>query len=715
MGKDNQLDMLLRHGRRLQVGDCEVDLALNEIRSQDRSTRLTPKAAAVLEVLLYTAGQPVSRERLLAEAWRGEFPTEDVVTHAIGELRRAFGDDTRAPTYIRTLARVGYALVAPAGPLRDVPATADAAPEPETAATRSRRLPWLAAALLLAVVAAAGGWWLPAGRDAPGSAPLIHAPLLQPDPVTSLPGGELFPALSPDASLMAFSADPEGTGLRVYLQVPGADRAARRFSDAPADREVYPVFSPDGRELMLQRILDGSCSIIVASVLGGGERVVGECSPRLVMHLAWAPDGKALLVPWMGQEQARLHRLDLATGALVPLAYPTAPGAGDVQARYSPDGSQIALRRGPMPHSDLYVMGADGRGLRRVTSLHAQMAGFDWTPDGRSLVFSSDHEGQIGLFRVSLADGSIRPLGVPRAWWPDIASLRDELVFMRDASSMQVAELVLDGKEDLEPRLLAPSSRSNYGAVYAPDDQRVAMVSDRTGRDGLYVVDGAATRRLVEHADGRIVEPHWSADGRELLYVLRGRGSRLFVVDVGSGRGSEATPPGHTVMSATFSPDGAAIVFTSDRSGLWELWWLDRGEGAGPPRQLTRSGGRHAAFVDARRLVYAAGGDAGPLRMLDLATGTSQPLGVSIGYWNQHGWQVDADGMHALLGSDDLGIYRRGWAETAWTLVEPLAATPLGEFRLALDRPRARALVTVTPQEEGDIFRLSGATLDASH
>src|SRR5690606_31258440 len=229
-----------------------------------------------------------------------------------------------------------------------------------------------------------------------------------------------FPALSPDASLLAFSADPDGKGPRIYLQVPGADRPARRLSGAPADSEFYPVFSPDGRELMLQRVLDGSCSIVIASVLGGAERVVGECSPRLVTHMDWTPDGKGLLLPWTIEGQARLHRLEIATGVLTPLEYPTTPGSGDVQGRYSPDGRWIALRRGPMPHSDLYVMRSDGRALRRVTTLRAQMPGFDWSPDGKALVFSSDHEGLIGLFRVSLEDGGIRPLGVQRAWWPDV-------------------------------------------------------------------------------------------------------------------------------------------------------------------------------------------------------------------------------------------------------------------------------------------------------
>src|SRR5690606_24868329 len=121
MGREDQIQRWMQQSRRLRVGDCRVDLSLNEIQRGEETVRLTPKAAGVLEVLLFIAGQPASRERLLAEVWRGEFPTDDVVTQAIGELRRAFGDDPRTAAYIRTLPRVGYALVAPVEPYAAAP------------------------------------------------------------------------------------------------------------------------------------------------------------------------------------------------------------------------------------------------------------------------------------------------------------------------------------------------------------------------------------------------------------------------------------------------------------------------------------------------------------------------------------------------------------------------------------------------------------------
>uniref|UniRef100_UPI0005BD296E winged helix-turn-helix domain-containing protein n=1 Tax=Xanthomonas sp. SHU 166 TaxID=1591170 RepID=UPI0005BD296E len=151
----------------MQVGDCLVLLSLREVHAPRarRPQRLTPKAMGVLRVLLGQPGQVVEREALLAQVWPDTQPTNDVVTQAITQLRKAFAAGVRgeAPVYIETLAKTGYRLVAPVQALPDVEAEADAAAAPsldtdaatETAAARvpaiapaaRRRAPsWLAAA-----------------------------------------------------------------------------------------------------------------------------------------------------------------------------------------------------------------------------------------------------------------------------------------------------------------------------------------------------------------------------------------------------------------------------------------------------------------------------------------------------------------------------------------------------------------------------------------
>ena len=83
--------------------------------------KLTPKAAAVLAVLIGRAGQPVTRDELFASVWGDVVVGDAALTACIQELREALGDDARRPRFIETRHRRGYRFVA-----RLAPATPEA-------------------------------------------------------------------------------------------------------------------------------------------------------------------------------------------------------------------------------------------------------------------------------------------------------------------------------------------------------------------------------------------------------------------------------------------------------------------------------------------------------------------------------------------------------------------------------------------------------------
>ncbi len=92
-----------------------------------REIKLTPKAARVLGVLIARAGEPVSKDELFGDVWRGTVVGDDALVTCIQELRKALGDDARKPKYIETRHRRGYRFVAP------VDGAAAAAPAPARA------------------------------------------------------------------------------------------------------------------------------------------------------------------------------------------------------------------------------------------------------------------------------------------------------------------------------------------------------------------------------------------------------------------------------------------------------------------------------------------------------------------------------------------------------------------------------------------------------
>jgi adenylate cyclase len=96
-----------------RVGPWQVDPARNELEKEGTTVRLEPKAIEVLAYLAARPGDVVPREEMLLAIWPGVIVGDDALTQAIIKLRRALGDDAHKPTYIETISKRGYRLVAP--------------------------------------------------------------------------------------------------------------------------------------------------------------------------------------------------------------------------------------------------------------------------------------------------------------------------------------------------------------------------------------------------------------------------------------------------------------------------------------------------------------------------------------------------------------------------------------------------------------------------
>lgn len=96
-----------------RVGSWLVQPQINSISREGESRRLEPQVIEVLVHLHQRAGQVVSKEEFFETVWKGRHVTDEALTNAIWELRRAFGDQAREPRYIETIPKRGYRLIAP--------------------------------------------------------------------------------------------------------------------------------------------------------------------------------------------------------------------------------------------------------------------------------------------------------------------------------------------------------------------------------------------------------------------------------------------------------------------------------------------------------------------------------------------------------------------------------------------------------------------------
>ncbi len=475
--------------------------------------------------------------------------------------------------------------------------------------------------------------------------------------MTSDAGSESAPAVSPDGTRVAHLRSrrvDDHVEVTLELRALGAAEGVvlARRDEHGAPRQ--PAWSPDGTRVAFERLDGTRCRIaVVAIATPGVVQELGDCVAveDYANPIAWRPDGRAIvfarpLDPADRTGQTLLYELDLASGAVTRLPIEAPPGALFHPA-WSPDGSRLGFLLGPVDHA-LFAVVARGGGKARVIGSEATLLrGFDWLPDGRSVVLSSGRE----LWQVDVDSGARERLSLPGAIQPAVARQRAVLVYAEVAAvatNLQWQSLpTADGKAvpyASSGALLFPSTRHSGLPRFSVDGRQLAFVSDRSGGEQVWVgdADGIGAKPLTVRNDGTVIDDlAWSVSGDAVAVAShahdgRGRVTLWTTVD---GIGTElATAPGRY----------AAVA----RAAGGDAWWLAGGEAAG--RAVRLGGGAPHVVDDAGAVIaladpgdgflyFARRGDPGLFRRALSAGGAVQRLAGSDRADDEAGWQVDGE------------------------------------------------------------------------
>jgi len=100
-----------------RIGDWLIEPSLNRISRGEETIQFELKWMDALVCLAERAGEVVSRIEIIDRVWATEFITDNTLTHTIAEIRNALGDDAKKPTFVETIHRRGYRLIAPVKPV----------------------------------------------------------------------------------------------------------------------------------------------------------------------------------------------------------------------------------------------------------------------------------------------------------------------------------------------------------------------------------------------------------------------------------------------------------------------------------------------------------------------------------------------------------------------------------------------------------------------
>ncbi len=321
------------------------------------------------------------------------------------------------------------------------------------------------------------------------------------------------------------------------------------------------------------------------------------------------------------------------------LAYPT----------LSPDGKLLAYVAGAgFLAGDIFVVPASGGQPRRLTSDRRFLAGLAWTADGKEIVFSSNRGGLFRLWRISASGGAPEPLNVAAedAIFPAIASKADRLAYVHahsDPNIWRVAGPAWKGRRPAPLKLIA-SSRYDSGARFAPDGNRIAFASDRSGSTEIWTCggDGANPIQLTSLNGADVGSPRWSPDGKTIAFDARVEGhGDVFVISGEGGSPRRLTTGPFENNVPTWSRDGNWIYFSSNRTGTWQIWKIQAAGGSAT--QVTKEGGFFAEeSIDGKSLYLWLEG--GTIWRMPVEGGA--PVRILEGVRNFAWWRTAAGGIY---------------------------------------------------------------------
>jgi len=572
----------------IRFGAFELDPNGGQLRKSGLRIKLRPQAVEVLILLARRSGEVVSREAIQKELWSdGTIVDFDQgLNFCIRQIRTALGDDADSPRFIETIPRRGYRFLVPVtvsdvAPAVLVPESPVAPPSPEG---RLRRVPyWISAAIL--VLAAGFAWYFWPDRESP----VWRSVLL-----TSYPGSERNPALSPDGSRVAFSWDGQKQdNFDIYVKLI-ASGAPLRLTTSPAE-DLNPVWSPDGGTIAFLRNLGFHRSeLLLIPALGGPEQRLAEARTEFRLpSLAWSPDGRWLVVSHRERE-GEPHALFLVsaqTGDKRRLTTVPRMLYGDFAPAFSPDGRSLAFcRLAGHGTSEVHLLRLS-RDLtaagepRRLSSGGRWATSPVWFGDGRRIAYlSADRFDSRNELRIATVSGSQSAEQVAATEDVSELSLGRHLVYSSKIFETDIwrAEIRPPGVPLSVPERLISSTRPDGHCRYSPDGKRIAFVSGRSGSREIWIAeaDGSNAVPLTSFGGPLVVLGDWSPDGRQLVFHARPEGQAdLFLIAASGGVPRRITTDPSDDAVPSYSRDGRSIYFSSRRSGRLRIWRMPAGGG----------------------------------------------------------------------------------------------------------------------------------------
>jgi Tol biopolymer transport system component/DNA-binding winged helix-turn-helix (wHTH) protein len=564
------------------LGPIEVRPSIRQVAAGGHEEFVQPRVMQVLVALGRANGAVVSRDELTERCWGGRIVGEDSINRCIGKIRdiAALGG---APDFeVETIPRVGYRLKLLAtaeidsSADRPVAACAVAGASPVIPGLPQHTLPWIWIGIGLAMAASATAiaatLWL-IRLETPAKWTVVRSEVLVANSMIAR-----HPAISPDGSMIAYSAGKDEVTRKIYLQrISGGDPL--QLTDDSYD-DTSPAWSPDGAQIAYATYKEGEpCRLMVTTVPAGPPRELARCRTDERSHVSWSVSGAELFFLDRPDTKSsdRIMRYDLTSGRRTALTHPPAGSLGEGEPALSPDGRWITFERHLSDLVDRQIVLDLRTGIERVLIPEPHGDSAAWSEDSRTVFVETKHDRDFALWAWPI-DG-----GAPSR----ILSSPDDLGRLSSGPHGLLAVEIVQSYDGLArpprtmgggPNFLAPERGSDVSPDIARDGT-IAMTADRPGGAGLWLMPKGGTFRKLIGINAQAVaysEARWSPDGSRIAFTAPM--GNAFGIRIITAAGSDVATirfRGSSLNTPAWSADGRALIFPGRDAQGWRLWRVD--------------------------------------------------------------------------------------------------------------------------------------------
>jgi Tol biopolymer transport system component/DNA-binding winged helix-turn-helix (wHTH) protein len=689
---------------RYRFENVDVDPQNHRVTVGEAVRTLEPKSFRLLQFLIENRRRVVTKAEIVSSVWEGAFVTDNAITRAVTQIRKALGDDAKEPRFIETIPTVGYRFLpeveasAPevrrnTVPALDPPAGVEPSGRSRFPAERRFVLP------MLAVVAVTVGayFWL-VRTEYFWQSPIAKARF---QTLTDFDVEEAA-AVSRDGHLVAFLSDRDG---QVDVWLAQADSA--QFHNLTRGNGLELVnpsvrtlgFSPDGSAVTfwVRKHDSGGndISIWAAPILGGQPRPYLEG----VAEFDWSQDGSRLVYHtpdpgdplFVSDGVMRTDRRPLFTapsglhchfplwspdGAFLYFVLGSPPdkldiwrisSAGGIPERITSHNSRVThpvfLDRRTLMYlaSDpdgsgpwLYSIDVERRIPHRLTFGPDRYTSLAASVDGRRLVVTRSSPRRT-LWRLALADASTTESTGTRIALTTATGFSPRLGpnYLLYVSATGTSESIWKLANGIGTELWSGQDAHILGGpAISRDWGQIAFSVRQRGQTLLYAVRADGTKaRVIGNSLDLQGDPAWAPDGQSILTAVNDHGvPHLFRISI-QGRVSPFVP--EYSVDPTWAPDGQFVVYSGPDIGtMFSVKAVTSAAAAYPlPDMMLTRGARRLTFMPGKReLLFLRGGiQHKDLWLVNLETGVERPLTRFTPDFNIADFDISPDGREVVI------------------------------------------------------------------